>query len=258
MENQRLVLTITFLVLISNIFAQDLITLKSGDDLEVKVIEIDESEIRYRKYSNLDGPIYSIAKSKIFRIKFENGDLEVMAQPVEQTTNTVTHDPERPVLEEYGGKSAFGIELGGGGLLGLIGRYEVAPNLFVEAGLHYRPIVLLDNTDDISIKGSILLAGGVTYTISKKYKPSKRKVKFNGVFLKTGHGFSSFTENFIATGWHHESFRLGRKFKSIQFELGPGLLLSPWVNNNKHRNYRNNVSESSFMIYWKISWNFIK
>lgn len=56
------------------IFGQDIIVLKNGGDIEAKVLEIRDNDIKYKKYSNLSGPTYTLAKNEIFIIKYESGD----------------------------------------------------------------------------------------------------------------------------------------------------------------------------------------
>lgn len=44
--------------------------------IEVKVTEVNPTNLKYRKYSNMDGPIYTIGKEDIIKVIYENGDLE--------------------------------------------------------------------------------------------------------------------------------------------------------------------------------------
>ena len=57
--------------------AQDVITTKDGEDIQAKVLEITQTDIKYKKYSNPDGPIYSISKSEVLIVRYENGEKEV-------------------------------------------------------------------------------------------------------------------------------------------------------------------------------------
>lgn len=41
-----------------------------------KVSEIGSTEIKYKKWDNLEGPMYSVKKSEVFKIEFENGTVE--------------------------------------------------------------------------------------------------------------------------------------------------------------------------------------
>lgn len=88
-------LSLVFLVvLISQLsLAQDIIIKKNTDEIECKVVEIEEGNLKYRKFSSLDGPIYNISTDDIFMVKFENGEKEVFTTKektlaTEETNNT--------------------------------------------------------------------------------------------------------------------------------------------------------------------------
>ena len=49
-------------------FGQDRIILMDSTEILSKVEEINENNIKYRKHNNLQGPIYSLSKSKINKI----------------------------------------------------------------------------------------------------------------------------------------------------------------------------------------------
>ena len=69
---------ILFLIIISNFsYAQDLMIYKSGDEKEVKILKISSSEITFKKFSNINGPEYTIDLSEIFMIKYKNGDKDI-------------------------------------------------------------------------------------------------------------------------------------------------------------------------------------
>ena len=63
-----------------SILSQDVIVKYNGDELEVKVVEVDFESIKYKKFSNLNGPVYNISKSEIFFIKYENGDKDIFRE----------------------------------------------------------------------------------------------------------------------------------------------------------------------------------
>ena len=60
-----------------NANAQDIIVSKDGTTIMSKVIEVSSSFVKYKKYSYLDGPTYSLEVSKILSINYENGEKEV-------------------------------------------------------------------------------------------------------------------------------------------------------------------------------------
>lgn len=51
----------------------DKMILKSGDEYVVKVLEITDREIKYKRCDNLNGPVYYISKSKVYLIEYANG-----------------------------------------------------------------------------------------------------------------------------------------------------------------------------------------
>ena len=66
-----------FLLLSSTLLkAQDVIVTSDGSTIICKVIEVGTSEVKYKKISNLDGPLYSILISDINTINYENGEKE--------------------------------------------------------------------------------------------------------------------------------------------------------------------------------------
>lgn len=68
------VTTLICAVSISTLAAsQDVITFKNGNEKRVKVLEVSPTEVKYKSYDNLEGPLYNDQKSSIFMIKYENG-----------------------------------------------------------------------------------------------------------------------------------------------------------------------------------------
>ena len=72
-----LLLACLFLMAFS--WAQDQLYKKDNSKLLVKVLEIGSSEIKYKLFDNLNGPIYTELKSSISLIIYENGKHEVVS-----------------------------------------------------------------------------------------------------------------------------------------------------------------------------------
>jgi hypothetical protein len=67
----------------------DKITFLNGNEEEVKLIEIGDDFIKYKKCNNLDGPIYNTSREKLFMISYSNGTKELIQQKkVESSTVT--------------------------------------------------------------------------------------------------------------------------------------------------------------------------
>ena len=67
--------------------AQDIIHTKEGSDIISKVLEINENDIIYKDYYNLEGPDYRIDKMRVISIDFENGRKELFRLPVSPLGN---------------------------------------------------------------------------------------------------------------------------------------------------------------------------
>lgn len=74
--------------------AQDVITLKTGEDLNVKVLKVGSAEIEYKKSDNPDGPSYTVQKSDVFMIKYQNGSKDVFNTTTAPATNSVATEPK--------------------------------------------------------------------------------------------------------------------------------------------------------------------
>ncbi|HUI29965.1 MAG TPA: hypothetical protein VLX91_07090 [Candidatus Acidoferrales bacterium] len=79
---------ITFIlsITVATACAQDIIVLKSGVEIKSKVIEITPTEIKYKRFDNLDGPTIVIAKTDVTVIKYKNGTKDVIS-PANSTNN---------------------------------------------------------------------------------------------------------------------------------------------------------------------------
>lgn len=72
----RVKFLILFLLCSVALFAQDIIVQNNGNTILSKVVEIGATEVKYKKFSNLNGPTYTIAKAEILVINYENGEKE--------------------------------------------------------------------------------------------------------------------------------------------------------------------------------------
>jgi hypothetical protein len=77
---KNLLLIILFASFSNIIKAQDTLTMRSGENVIVKIIEVGTSEVKYKKVDNLNGPIISILKSEVSMIQYENGSKDVFKE----------------------------------------------------------------------------------------------------------------------------------------------------------------------------------
>ena len=73
---KNILLFILFICSSNIIKAQDTLSTRYGESILVKVIEVGTSEVKYKKLDNLNGPVFSMLKSDLLMIKYENGTKE--------------------------------------------------------------------------------------------------------------------------------------------------------------------------------------
>ncbi len=81
----------------ASLHAQDVITFRNGDEKQVKVLEISDSEVRYKTWSNQEGPTRTKSTSDILRIKYANGETEVFDSV--ETSSAVAADESGAVYK---------------------------------------------------------------------------------------------------------------------------------------------------------------
>lgn len=71
-------------------FSQDVILKNDGATILAKVMEVTTSEVKYKRFENLEGPTYSILKNELSNITYENGTKDVFSSGNNFTNNTST------------------------------------------------------------------------------------------------------------------------------------------------------------------------
>lgn len=87
--------------------AQDVIVKKDGNTIFAKVLEVTSKEVKYKKHTNLEGPTYTISKTEIQSINYENGEKEVF-DAKEETSPAETLPP---LAEESSSQRLSDVEL---------------------------------------------------------------------------------------------------------------------------------------------------
>lgn len=102
----------------------DEIILKSGETIQASILEIGESEIKYKICPENSGrPNYTISKSKVLLIVYKNAEKEIFNEPVKQTEQRTSYVPQENTYT--GTKQVDGI-----GIASLILGF-IAPFLFL-------------------------------------------------------------------------------------------------------------------------------
>lgn len=92
-------------ILLKSVEECDVLSLKNGEEIKGKVVEVSQTEIKYKKCDNLDGPLYIIPKSDVAKIKFSNGTTEVI-NAISPKDETDYYGPSsKPENKVYSGKT---------------------------------------------------------------------------------------------------------------------------------------------------------
>ena len=74
---KRIIILLSISISFLNTFSQDTIFTQKGEVILSKVIEVLPTEIKYKNFNNLDGPLYTVGISDINKIVYENGSVDV-------------------------------------------------------------------------------------------------------------------------------------------------------------------------------------
>ena len=97
---KKLLLLFVMLLPATMLNAQDVIVKKDGSTIICKVLEVGTNEVKYKKISNIDGPLYSVSITDIQNINFENGEKELFNDvSISTDFNTVN---KNDVVLDYG------------------------------------------------------------------------------------------------------------------------------------------------------------
>jgi hypothetical protein len=74
---KKLVLTFASIFIGVLVNAQDLIVTLKNEETKAKITEVGTSEIKYKKWDNQDGPLFTAAKTSILFVKYQNGSIDI-------------------------------------------------------------------------------------------------------------------------------------------------------------------------------------
>ena len=98
---KRFLLMLCIIAINLSCFAQDIIVTKDAKRMNAKVTEVNMDNVRYKNYNNLDGPVYTLLKSDIASIVYQNGQEETFSS--ESTTPRQTaSEPNRTQIVSLG------------------------------------------------------------------------------------------------------------------------------------------------------------
>ena len=127
--------------------AQDVIVKKDGSTILSKVLEVTSKEVKYKKHTNLEGPTYTVSKTELQSINYENGEKDVF-DAKEETSPVETFSP---LAEEPSSQRLSDSELLSLYKYGSTDRTQIAPE--IQKGKKLKKIG--------RIGGAVLAVGGL-------------------------------------------------------------------------------------------------
>ncbi len=105
MKMKKILIVSALGLFFTTISAQDVIVMKNGSTILSKVIEVNTSDIKYKKHSNINGPTYIIEISEIMSVNYENGEKDTFenkkAKTTSQNTNAVPDSKNDSLIALY-------------------------------------------------------------------------------------------------------------------------------------------------------------
>jgi len=81
--------------------AQDKMVLTSGKTVNIRVVEVSGSDLRFRLYDNLQGPILSEKLANIYYVLYENGGMQVFNGRPPRTNNYIPYYSPKQYAKPY-------------------------------------------------------------------------------------------------------------------------------------------------------------
>lgn len=80
--------------------AQDVIVKTNKEEIKANVLEVGESEIKYKKFDHLDGPTYNVKKDEVFMILYKNGKRETFESSTPEVKRATQAGSGKTTLEK--------------------------------------------------------------------------------------------------------------------------------------------------------------
>lgn len=224
--------------------SQDIITKNDGSDTETVIKEITIDGVKYVKYSNQDGPLYTISKSDVFRIKYFNGEVETFNNDL--SSKSISTDLERKVnlIISNNERHRVGYNTGkfmslGGSLLTIIASFESNGTMILIGSIS-------------TLVGEILVWGSHGWFGSNKIHNYSNAVADNKNSMNSQNEINNvFSTEKSLLGpdgvFSSDDFIIGQDISIIDWD---GLMLSGRVLNNKNKTLIIKDNNGKKILFW--------
>jgi len=164
--NLRKVVAIAVCLAVSvTMFAQDIITLKDGTEIRASVLDVEGVDVKFKKFDNINGPSYLLAKSEIFMIKYADGTKDIFTsgqQTSTQQQRTVTTVQQQsttvsqPVQTVQTRPAQWGVKGGLNGANGIINNEGTNSSIDGRTGLHVGALVEIPVSSKVGFQSELV------------------------------------------------------------------------------------------------------
>jgi hypothetical protein len=173
---------ITTLFLTNILSAQDILTKKNGEDIKAKVLEVTNNEVKYKKFDNLNGPLFTILKSELLLIRYENGSKDIFNEAKKIESNSTQNEDLYIQGQSDANKYYKGYKSSGTAV--------ISTSLLLSPLVGLVPAVLCSTTEpqdeNLNYPSSELMK---KTEYSNGYRQKAKKIKQNKVWKNWGIGF---------------------------------------------------------------------
>jgi len=81
---KKTIATVATIFIFTFCFSQDVITNKNGEDIQARILKVGTEEVEYKRYDNPDGPVFTMTKSDILLIRYENGTKDIFDEKLNE------------------------------------------------------------------------------------------------------------------------------------------------------------------------------
>ena len=268
----KIKLCMLFLLLtgICSMYAQDIIVLVNGEEIEAKVLEISSREIRYKNYNNLDGPTIVLSREDVSAINYENGTTELISsassEPI-QNARVVTSgfNPNRTTFGIFFNPLGF-LQFGPMFGLSLSRSYFLAnAHVRIPAGGLLLPIMFGENRYRAKVGKGVGVGGDLNFFLNRRRGGLYSGALFEYWNMTTDYNHDTYSDENYYTDSQGVVFagHLGYRFRwSSGFFLNLGGYLGAifYTWKSSYRNYGRSDSEvlPFGMLEFSLGFNFAK
>lgn len=142
-------LLLLLLVCSASAWAQDVIVKQDGSTILCRVVEVNKTEVVYKRWTNLNGPNYVMNLSDLTAINYENGEKIRMDETQKSENTPATTSRPLPTVQKNTGQQTMSDDA----LFKMVGKPELAPEEKIRKAKKLKTAGW--------VIGGVLVAGGI-------------------------------------------------------------------------------------------------